>query len=156
MMLLRLLPVPLIAPVPVSIKFSTWAGNKYVNRLNGGTGNDTLDGGLGANKLTGGTGNDNFKFTTIGHIDTITDYNVLNDTIQLENSVFTVLTTTGTLASSQFKTGTKALDANDFIIYNKASGALLYDADGNGAVAATQIATVGIGLNLTNVDIVVI
>ena len=88
-------------------------------------------------------------------MDTVTDYNVANDTIQLENAVFTALTATGTLASSQFKPGTKALDANDFIIYNKASGALLYDADGNGAVAATQVATVGIGLNLTNADIVV-
>jgi Ca2+-binding RTX toxin-like protein len=131
-------------------------GNNVSNQLSGGVGNDTLDGGLGANKLTGGSGNDNFKFTTKGHIDTITDYNVLNDTIQLENAVFTALTATGILAASQFKIGTKALDANDFIIYNKTAGALLYDADGNGAGAAVQIATIGAGLNMTNADIVVI
>ena len=131
-------------------------GNNAANQLNGSAGNDILDGGLGANKLTGGIGNDIFRFSTKGHIDQITDYNVTNDTIQLENAVFIALTSTGTLAVSQFKIGTKALDANDFIIFNKTTGSLLYDADGNGAIAAIQIATIGTGLNLTNADIVVI
>ncbi|MEI2767244.1 MAG: FG-GAP-like repeat-containing protein [Nitrosomonas sp.] len=131
-------------------------GNSAANQLDGGSGNDTLDGGLGVDKLTGGRGNDVFKFTTKGHIDIITDFNVTNDTIQLENAVFKSLTATGMLAASQFKLGTKALDANDFIIYNKATGALLYDADGNGGGAAVQITTVGAGLNMTNADIVVI
>ncbi len=81
---------------------------------------------------------------------------VANDTVQLENSIFTSLTTIGTIPANQFRIGTKALDANDFIIYNKTAGTLLYDSDGNGAVAATQIATIGSGLNLTNTDIVVI
>lgn len=131
------------------------AGN---DTLNGGSGNDTLDGGAGNNMLTGGagTGKDIFKFTTKGHIDTITDYTVGNDAIQLENAVFKALTTTGTLAASQFKIGTSALDANDFIIYNSATGVLLYDADGNGTAAAVPISTVGSGLAMTNADIVVI
>ena len=132
-------------------------GNNAANQLNGGAGNDTLDGGLGTDKLTSGTGNDIFKFTTKGHIDTITDYSVPNDTIQLENAVFKSLATTGTLDVSQFKVGTQAADANDFIIYNNTAGTLLYDADGNDTtVAAVQIATIGAGLNLTNADIVVI
>ncbi|MBA3755275.1 MAG: calcium-binding protein [Nitrosomonas sp.] len=140
-------------------------GNNVANQLNGGAGNDTLNGGAGndvlngetgTNTLTGGTGNDIFKFTTTAHIDTITDYNVANDTIQLENAVFTALTTTGTLAFSQFRIGTQALDANDFIIYNNVTGALLYDANGNGAGAAVQIATIGVGLAMTNVDILVV
>ncbi len=129
------------------------AGN---DTLNGGVGNDTLNGGTGTNTLTGGTGNDVFKFTTLGHIDTITDYNVANDTIQLENAVFTALTTTGTLAAGQFRIGTQAVDANDFIIYNNATGALLYDANGNGAGAAIQIATIGVGLAMTNAEFVII
>ena len=129
------------------------AGN---DTLNGGAGNDTLDGGIGTNTLTGGTGNDIFKFTTLGHIDTITDYNVANDTIQLENAVFTALTTTGTLAAGQFRIGTQAVDANDFIIYNNATGALLYDANGSSAGAAIQIATIGVGLAMTNADFVII
>jgi Ca2+-binding RTX toxin-like protein len=131
-------------------------GNTAANRLTGGGGNDTLDGGTGKNILTGGTGKDIFKLTTTGHIDSITDFVVIDDTIQLENAAYTKLTTTGTLVAGQFRIGSKALDANDFVIYNNATGALLYDADGNGAVAAVQIATIGVGLAMTNADIVVI
>jgi Ca2+-binding RTX toxin-like protein len=131
-------------------------GNSAANQLSGGAGNDTLDGGWGADRLTGGTGHDIFKFTVKSAADLITDYNVANDTIQLENTVFAALKITGTLAAGQFKVGTKAADANDFIIYNKTAGMLLYDADGNGAIAATQIATIGGGLSLTHADIVVI
>jgi Ca2+-binding RTX toxin-like protein len=131
-------------------------GNTAANRLIGGGGNDTLDGGTGKNILTGGTGKDIFKLTTTGHIDSITDFVVIDDTIQLENAAYTKLTTTGTLVAGQFRIDSKALDANDFVIYNKVTGALLYDADGNGAVAAVQIATIGVGLAMTNADIVVI
>ena len=131
-------------------------GNTAANRLIGGGGNDTLDGGTGKNILIGGTGKDIFKLTTTGHIDSITDFVVNDDTIQLENAAYTKLTTTGTLVAGQFRIGSKALDANDFVIYNKVTGALLYDADGNGAVAAVQIATIGVGLAMTNADIVVI
>lgn len=131
-------------------------GSSAANQLNGGAGNDTLDGGLGANRLTGGTGNDVFKFTSMGPVDVIVDYNVANDTIQLENSVFSALTAVGALPASQFRIGAQALDANDHILYNKATGALIYDANGNAAGGAAQIATIGSGLALTSADIVVI
>lgn len=132
------------------------SGNAAANQLNGSAGNDTLDGGLGVNRLTGGAGNDIFKFTGMGPVDVIVDYNVANDTIQLENSIFTALTTPGMLAAGQFRVGAQALDANDYVIYNSATGALIYDANGNGAGGATQIATIGSGLALTQADIVVI
>lgn len=131
-------------------------GNNTSNQLTGGAGNDTLDGKLGTNKLIGGLGNDFFRFSTKGHIDMISDFNVTNDKIQLENAVFIALKTTGTLASAQFKIGTQATDVNDFIIYNKATGALLYDANGSGLDAAEQIATLRAGLALTYADFVVI
>jgi Ca2+-binding RTX toxin-like protein len=131
-------------------------GNNAANQLNGGGGNDTLDGGRGANRLTGGTGNDLFKFTTSGHTDTITDYNVANDTIQLDNAVFAALGPVGVLPAAQFRVGVKALDANDHVIYNSTTSALLYDADGNGAAAAQQIATLSAGLAMTSADVVVI
>jgi serralysin len=131
-------------------------GNSAANQLNGGGGNDTLDGGTGNNTLTGGAGQDIFRLTTAGHIDAITDFVVVDDTIQLENAVFTALATPGTLAAGQLRIGAQALDANDFIIYNNATGALLYDANGNGAGAAVQIATLSAGLAVTNADFVVI
>lgn len=131
-------------------------GNSAINQLKGGNGNDTLDGKTGNNVLTGGAGSDIFRFTTINHIDKITDFNVLDDTIQLDKTVFKALAATGTLATDQFLVGTQASDTNDFIIYNSAKGQLLYDADANGAGSAQIIATVGIGLNISNTDIVVI
>ena len=73
-----------------------------------------------------------------------------SDTVQLENAAFSALTATGTLSASQFKVGAQAGDANDFIIYNKLTGALLYDADGRGQAAAVQIATVSAGLSMTH------
>ncbi|PSJ17629.1 hypothetical protein [Nitrosomonas supralitoralis] len=60
------------------------------------------------------------------------------------------------MAASQCRVGYKALDANDFIIHNRSTGILSYDSDGNGASAAMQIATIGVGLSSTNADIVVI
>ncbi len=131
-------------------------GNTAANQLKGMAGNDILDGGTGNNVLTGGTGNDFFRFSSNGHVDTIADYNVANDTVQLDNAVFTALTATGTLAAGRFRVGAQALDANDNVIYNKTAGTFWYDADGNGAGAAVQIAVIGSGLNLTNADIVVI
>ncbi|MBK9663923.1 MAG: VCBS repeat-containing protein [Nitrosomonas sp.] len=135
---------------------NTITGNAANNQLNGGAGNDTINGGIGIDSLTGGIGNDIFRFTTTGQIDTVTDYNVANDTIQLENAIFTKLTTTGTLAAAQFRIGAQAADSNDFIVYNNITGALSYDANGNGVGAMVTIAMIGVGLNMTNADIVVI
>lgn len=141
--------------LPTNVENLTLAGTSAIN----GTGNNLaniITGNTANNKLKGGAGKDTFKFTTAGHIDTITDFSVINDTIKLENTVFSSLTTTGVLAVDQFRIGTQALDANDFIIYNNAIGALLYGADGSGAGVAVQIAKIGVGLAMTNGDIVVI
>ena len=47
----------------------------------------------------------------------------------------------GMLHADNIVNGTKSLDSNDYMIYNKTTGALSYDADGNGAGAAKQFAT---------------
>jgi Ca2+-binding RTX toxin-like protein len=144
---------------------NTITGNSGNNTLNGGSGNDTLIGGLGNDALTGGIGSDTFVLNTAPNTtsnkDTITDFNVVADTIQLENSIFTSLVTTGTLDASMFRKGAgvnNARDANDHIIYNTTSGALYYDADGVGGSAAVQIALIGTSThaNLTVADFVVI
>ena len=70
------------------------------------------------------------------------DFSVSDDTIQLENSVFTQLTTTdltetGVLNTSNFKIGATAVEADDYVIYDSDTGALYYDANGSDASGAT-------------------
>ena len=120
-------------------------GSAGIDVLNGGNGNDFLFGGAGNDNLTGGLNNDFFVFNTAlnasSNRDTITDFNHVADTIQLENAVFTKLGAgVHALNAAFLRLGTKALDANDYVIYNKATGGLFYDNDGNGAHAAIQFA----------------
>ena len=104
-------------------------------------------------------GNDEFWFDTALdpaiNIDVISDFYVPDDTIVLNDFIFAALPI-GALAGNRFVTGTAAQDANDNIIYNSATGALLYDADGTGATAAVQFATLGTGLGLSNANFLVV
>src|SRR4051812_41747777 len=69
-------------------------------------------------------------------------FNHVADTIKLENAVFTKLGAgVHALSAAFFRVGTHALDANDYIVYNNANGALYYDNDGNGAHTAIQFAS---------------
>ena len=52
--------------------------------------------------------------------------------------------------------GTAAQDANDRIIYDSDSGAVLYDSDGNGAASPFQIALLDPGLAMTNFNFFVV
>ena len=131
------------------------SGDAGSDILSAGSGDDYLNGGSGKDTLTGGAGKDTFFIGSKDAFDTITDFNVTGgDIIELDDDVFTSLGW-GDLANEQFRVGSKALDSDDFIIYNKTTGAIFYDADGSGAGAALQIAKVGIGLALTNTDFVV-
>jgi|GEM_PF-467839 len=129
-------------------------GNSINNTIVGNGGANILNGLGGIDTLTGGLGKDIFQLTTLTR-DRITDFNVADDTIRLENGVFTKLTATGGLSTNFFKIGA-ATDADDFILYNSATGILTYDSNGNGAGGATQIAVLGVGLGLTNADFGVI
>jgi Ca2+-binding RTX toxin-like protein len=135
-------------------------GNAGANSLSGGTGNDVLTGGAGNDSLAGGRGTDVFRFDSAPaaiNVDRISDYVVLDDTIQLENAVFAKLTVTGTLAAGNFVSNINgtAADANDYIIYESDTGILRYDADGNGVGAAVQFAVIGINLAMTAAEFVV-
>lgn len=121
-----------------------FAGN---DKLNGGAGNDLLNGGSGNDNLTGGLGSDKFWFNAaLGatNKDVITGFNGVDDTIVLENdTAFTSFAKVGAIAAGNFvsEAGAVAHDSNDFLIYNTNNGALSYDADGSGAGAAVQFAT---------------
>jgi Ca2+-binding RTX toxin-like protein len=137
-----------------------FTGNSVANVLAGGGGNDRLDGKLGNDVLTGGAGSDTFVFTTAAgtsNLDRISDFAAGVDTIALENAVFAKLTVVGELNANNFKIlGATPVDDTDYIQYNATTGALLYDADGSGALAAVQIALLGTGLRLTAADFDVI
>jgi Ca2+-binding RTX toxin-like protein len=138
----------------------TLTGNTLANSLTGGGGNDTLDGGANNDTLIGGAGADRFRFATAPNAttnrDVISDFSIAQgDIIELENAVFTALTTTGTLAASAFFIGAAATTATQRILYNNASGILLYDSDGIGAIGSIAFATITTGLALTNTSFTV-
>ena len=117
-------------------------GNGGANAISGGNGNDLLVGYGGNDTLTGGAGADRFDFrsplSATTNVDRISDFNVADDTIRLENAIFTALTAVGTLASAAFASNSTGLagDSSDRIIYEKDTGELYYDADGSGRVGA--------------------
>ncbi|MHC2089233.1 calcium-binding protein [Methylobacterium sp. CM6244] len=132
------------------------AGN---DRLSGGDGADILFGGLGKDILTGGSGHDTFVFDStpnaVSNVDRIVDFSVSDDRIRLDHPVFAALAK-GHLTSDAFIIGAKATDADHRILYNSKTGAVSYDADGNGGASAVQFATLDANLKLTADDFYVL
>ena len=137
-------------------------GGGHDNILTAGAGNDVLDGHLGNDTLIGGTGSDFFVFHTaldaLTNVDTITDFSVADDTIQVDNLIFAALGGNGTLTANQFVKNTTGLagDGDDHIIYETDTGWLYYDSNGNAAGGSTHFATLATNLALTNADFVVV
>jgi Ca2+-binding RTX toxin-like protein len=137
--------------------------NGYAGRdvINGGAGDDYLAGGSSTDTLTGGEGKDTFMLGSdrgLGiqnGVDTITDFNLTDDSFRLISADFTAfIGVAGTLASNNFVAGadkTTASDADDYIIYNSTNGNVFYDADGSdSAYNPILIADVTDGLTLTH------
>ena len=132
-------------------------GNAADNRLAGKAGDDTLFGGAGHDTLTGGTGHDAFNFNTAlseTNADQIADFQHGIDTLRLSHAVFSH-TGRGVLHAEAFALGDDAHDANDRIIYDRAHGALYFDADGSGAAEQVHFASLRPGTLLTALDIVI-
>jgi len=137
-------------------------GNAGANKLVGGAGADTLVGNGGADTLTGGAGKDIFVFSRVDYkvlnaaktgyddkqvllasadADLITDFESGKDKIALGNTQFEKLAKGVT--ADNFVSGAAATSATQYLIYDATTGALSYDADGNGSGAAVKIATIG-------------
>ena len=128
--------------------------------MRGNDGNNTLNGGDGRDDLFGLGGQDLSLFDTAlnatTNVDRILDFNVADDTILLDQTIFSSSLGLGNISAGEFVIGTAAQDANDRIIYNSNTGALFYDNDGVGGNAAIQFATLSTGLALTNLDFLVV
>lgn len=133
----------------------TLFGSAGADKLFGGSGNDTLSGGAGKDRLTGEAGSDKFLFEDAlkpGNADTITDFDVSSDRIDLSAKVFSGLAG-GKLSGNAFAIGTAASDRSDRIIYDDATGNLFFDADGSRGNADLQLfATLDAGLGLNAGD----
>ncbi|MGF9759576.1 glycosyl hydrolase family 28-related protein [Microvirga sp. 0TCS3.31] len=152
------------------------SGNDWVygdsgnDRVYGGSGDDVVNGGAGNDRLYGGGGSDAFVFNAkLGtstsdrkvSFDTVVDFNVRSDSFLLDNAVFRKLGS-GTLANptelnqESFVSGTKARERDDYLIYNKKTGVLSYDADGSGSKEAVEFAQLSKNLKLTHKDFFII
>jgi serralysin len=141
-------------------------GNGAANLLSGGSGNDAISGGLGGDTLSGGLGRDSmrggagadiFSFDKglgAANVDNILDFSVRDDTIALDRAIFRGIVSDGALIRSAFHSGAAAHDEDDRIIYDRATGSILYDRDGTGAAEAVLFATVTPELALTSADFI--
>lgn len=136
----------------------TARGNALANTILGGSGDNLLSGRSGSDVLTGGLGADQFLFdapVSGANVDAVTDFSVLRDTLLLENAFFLGLTE-GALAAGAFRIGARALDADDRILYDAQTGAVLFDRDGTGRQGATQFADLDPGLALGADDFLIV
>jgi len=137
-------------------------GNSAANVLRAGGGNDLLAGGLGKDTLLGEGGRDTFLFNTtlnrFTNVDKILDFNVVDDTVRLENAIFTQIAGTRTLTSAQFYKSAAGVahDGSDRIIYETDTGKLFYDSNGSAAGGSVHFATISKDLALTSADFFII
>ncbi|TRV71513.1 MAG: subtilase, partial [Microcystis panniformis Mp_MB_F_20051200_S6D] len=132
--------------------------------LSGRAGHDILIGSNASDMLVGAAGNDTITsgagFDVIAYSlasegqDTITDFNVFQDTLQVSAAGFGGGLIAGeSIAAAQFVLGTVATTASHRFIFNKPTGQLFFDVDGNGSSVQTLLATLTPNLNLTEDNI---
>ena len=112
-------------------------GNSLSNQLTGNAQNNTLNGGAGADIMLGGSGADKFVFdsalSATTNLDTIKDFVKGTDKIVLDDDIFEKFLNQTSISAGNLITGTKAVQADDYLIYNTSDDTLYYDADGSGS-----------------------
>ncbi|CAN5222224.1 hypothetical protein BH10PSE7_BH10PSE7_04980 [soil metagenome] len=132
-------------------------GNEIAQTIYGNNGNNVLNGMGGSDTIWVFGGQNQVVFNTAlgaGNVDTVQGFTVVNDTFWLDDAIFGALGPSVT--ADELRIGAAAVDGNDYLIYNSATGALSYDANGVGGAAAVQFATLSAGLALTNFDFAII
>jgi Ca2+-binding RTX toxin-like protein len=133
-------------------------GNDGDDILRGDAGNDELDGGKGRDKLYGGSGKDFFIFDTepgLKNADTLPDFKVFLDTIELDNVVFKGLGRGGVLDPGQFFIGGNGPVGRACIIYESGNGNLFYK-DASSKPDKVKFAELDTSLSLSHKDFFVI
>jgi Ca2+-binding RTX toxin-like protein len=135
-------------------------GNEFAQTIFGNAGNNILDGGAGKDILVGNGGADIFLFSTAlntpfgtpfdqlsssANVDRIDGF-AFDDRIGLDAARFGL--TPGALPPGAFALGTTATEADDRILYDQASGTLMFDPDGNGSAPAQVFAVMGAPFSL--------
>jgi Ca2+-binding RTX toxin-like protein len=163
----------LLSDVPATVAGSKWddsaSGGIYSDKLLGKAGNDWLSGGSGDDVVKGGKGNDSLRGddgsdmlfggagADIFHFyfdstvpppthDKIKDFKPGEDHIGLID--FADVLPPGYLDKAHFHKGKGAITAEQVVIYDKKSGGIYYDADGNGGVEQFLLAKVKAGTKL--------
>ncbi|MBL0407447.1 hypothetical protein JKG68_26370 [Microvirga aerilata] len=138
--------------------------------LHGGSLSDTINGGAGNDLLYGGVGRDIFVFSSkLGtsrtdrkvNFDKIADFSVRDDSVWLDNAIFKKIgsgssSKPGKLNKEFFTVDSRAREKDDYLVYNKKTGVLRFDADGSGSKVAVEVAQFKKGLALTFKDFFVI
>ncbi|MET0532573.1 MAG: calcium-binding protein, partial [Microvirga sp.] len=134
---------------PVTNGFAIHRGTSGKNTLVGSDTNDKMYGLGGNDILIGSKGTDIFVFNTKLNAktnkDSVQAFVTKEDKIWLDNAIFKKLgkgseSKPEKLKKSFFKIGSKAGDADDFIILDKKTGIASYDLDGNGEGKAVAFA----------------
>ncbi|MCW3796983.1 calcium-binding protein [Sphingomonas sp. BN140010] len=164
---------PTTPTTPTTTDGNPIEGTSGSDVLKGTTGNDVIYGHGGADfiygkggsdTLIGGPGADKFVFdTALGSVDQVVDFNPAEDVFYLDNAIFTKLRA-GSLSSPtkiygtnlEAHAGAHADDANDFLIYDRSTGHLSYDADGSGPGGEVDFAHLQPGLDLAPANFFVI
>lgn len=136
----------------------------------GGKGHDTIFGGQNHDTLWGDLipkpeldrkaaqdWSDRFCFNAIDETtsDTVMDFKHKVDTIGLDVLIFDELEVTNKLSAEHLVQGTAALEADDFLLYDRGNGELWYDQDGSGEGSAVLLATFDNHEKITASDIFV-
>ncbi len=124
------------------------------DKIYGNGGADTIFGDDGKDLLSGGDGADAFVFNvkpSAKNLDTITDFLSGTDGLIFKSNIFSKLAGDPDL-SDNFVKNSKALDGNDYLIFNPSNNTLFYDADGSGKKVAAVAVVKLVGVTDLNVS----